>query len=157
MDCSQPGFSVHGISQARIPEWVAISFSRGSSLSAIVGLQISQPDLLREASCFIRHDPLSFLLLSGPEVWVLSGFESQMAHLLLSVSCLWRDQDALRCQSSGDHFSNFHVSCHFFHSGRIILKSNLPRKSVVTPNMHPKPDTWAGWLAHPLYNLRFPD
>ena len=33
MDCSQPGFSVHGISQARIPEWVAISFSRGSSLS----------------------------------------------------------------------------------------------------------------------------
>ena len=26
-----PGFSVHGISQARIPEWVAISFSRESS------------------------------------------------------------------------------------------------------------------------------
>ena len=31
MDCSLPGSSVHGISQARIPEWVAISFSRGSS------------------------------------------------------------------------------------------------------------------------------
>ena len=31
MDCSQLGFSVHGISQARILEWVAISFSRGSS------------------------------------------------------------------------------------------------------------------------------
>ena len=30
MDCSPPGFSVHGISQARILEWVAISFSRGS-------------------------------------------------------------------------------------------------------------------------------
>ena len=27
MDCSPPGFSVHGISQARILEWVAISFS----------------------------------------------------------------------------------------------------------------------------------
>ena len=27
--CSPPGFSVHGISQARILEWVAISFSRG--------------------------------------------------------------------------------------------------------------------------------
>ena len=26
-----PGFSVHGILQARILEWVAISFSRGSS------------------------------------------------------------------------------------------------------------------------------
>ena len=31
MDCSPPGFSVHGTLQARILEWVAIPFSRGSS------------------------------------------------------------------------------------------------------------------------------
>ena len=31
MDCSRPGSSVHGILQARILEWVAISFSRGTS------------------------------------------------------------------------------------------------------------------------------
>ena len=31
MDCSLLGSSVHGILQARILEWVAISFSRGSS------------------------------------------------------------------------------------------------------------------------------
>ena len=31
MDCSPPGSSVHEISQARILEWVDISFSRGSS------------------------------------------------------------------------------------------------------------------------------
>ena len=30
MDCSSPGSSVHGILQARILEWVAISFSRRS-------------------------------------------------------------------------------------------------------------------------------
>ena len=30
MDCSPPGSSVHGISQARILEWVAMPFSRGS-------------------------------------------------------------------------------------------------------------------------------
>ena len=30
MDCSPPGSSVCGILQARILEWVAISFSRGS-------------------------------------------------------------------------------------------------------------------------------
>ena len=30
MVCSPPGSSVHGISQAKILEWVAISFSRGS-------------------------------------------------------------------------------------------------------------------------------
>ena len=33
MDCSPSGFSVHGILQARILEWVAIPFSRGSSWS----------------------------------------------------------------------------------------------------------------------------
>ena len=31
VDCSPPGSSVHRILQARILEWVAISFSRGSS------------------------------------------------------------------------------------------------------------------------------
>ena len=31
MDCSPPGFSVHGIFQAKILEWVAILFSGGSS------------------------------------------------------------------------------------------------------------------------------
>ena len=31
MDCSPPGSSVHGILQARILEWVTISFSTGSS------------------------------------------------------------------------------------------------------------------------------
>ena len=31
MDYSLPGSSIHGILQARILEWVAISFSRGSS------------------------------------------------------------------------------------------------------------------------------
>ena len=31
MDCSLPGSSAPGIFQAKIPEWVAISFSRGSS------------------------------------------------------------------------------------------------------------------------------
>ena len=31
MGCSLPGSSVHGIFQARVLEWIAISFSRGSS------------------------------------------------------------------------------------------------------------------------------
>ena len=42
MDCSLPGSSVHGIFHARILEWVAISFSRGSS----------QPRNQTQVSCF---------------------------------------------------------------------------------------------------------
>ena len=33
MDCSSPGSSIHGILQARILGWIAISFYRGSSWS----------------------------------------------------------------------------------------------------------------------------
>ena len=31
MECSPPGFSVHGILQVRVLEWITIPFSRGSS------------------------------------------------------------------------------------------------------------------------------
>jgi len=48
MDCSLPGSSVHGIFQARVLEWVAISFSRESSrpkdrtrVSLIAGLRFT--------------------------------------------------------------------------------------------------------------------
>ena len=44
MDCSPPGSSVHGILQARILEWVSISFSRRSS-------QGSNPHPLTLVSC----------------------------------------------------------------------------------------------------------
>jgi len=37
MDCRQPGSSVHGIFQARILEWVAISYSRASSQPLFLG------------------------------------------------------------------------------------------------------------------------
>ena len=40
MDCSPPGSSVRGIVQARILEWVAISFSRRSPLSQRLNLHL---------------------------------------------------------------------------------------------------------------------
>ena len=58
IDCSLTGSSVHGISQARILEWVAISFSRG-----IFPTQGSNPHLLhwQAGSLPLRHQrrPLS--------------------------------------------------------------------------------------------------
>ena len=41
MDCSPPGFSVHGILSARILEWVAISFFQGISLTQGSNLHLS--------------------------------------------------------------------------------------------------------------------
>ena len=55
MDCGPPGSSVHGIFQARILEWLAISFSSGSSWSRnwtrifCIGRQILNPWVTWEA------------------------------------------------------------------------------------------------------------
>ena len=61
MDCSLPGSSVHEISQARILEWFAISFSRGSSLPrdwthvSCIGRQILYHWAIKEAPCVNYH------------------------------------------------------------------------------------------------------
>ena len=64
MDCSPPDFSVHGIFQARVLEWVAISFSRGSSQPR------NQTRVSRAAGrCFTSEPP------GKPRV-PISGFKS---------------------------------------------------------------------------------
>ena len=45
LDCSPPGSSVHGIFQARILEWVAISSSRGSSDPGVEPATLASPAL----------------------------------------------------------------------------------------------------------------
>ena len=47
--CSPPGSSIHGILQARILEWVAISFSRGSSRPRDPGIKPRSPALQADA------------------------------------------------------------------------------------------------------------
>ena len=52
LDCSPPGSSVHGISQARILEWVTVPFSRGSF--RLRGLNHASPAL---AGGFFTDEP----------------------------------------------------------------------------------------------------
>ena len=67
MDCSLPRFSVHGIFQARIPEWVAISFSRGSS----------QPRDRTQVSCIVGR---SFTVWATREVINLQSLVTTHTH-----------------------------------------------------------------------------
>ena len=66
IDCSLPGFSIHGISQARILKWVTISFSKGSSRSrdqtcvSSIGRQVfyhraTREVLPKDTVFFLRH------------------------------------------------------------------------------------------------------
>ena len=90
MDCSLPGSSIHGIFQARILEWVAISFSRRSSwprdwtqVSRIIGRRFTIW-ATREATCYgawpknierknevseVLAADLPFLLKSSHQQW----------------------------------------------------------------------------------------
>ena len=86
MDCSLPGFSIHGILQARILEWVTISFSRGSSRPrdrtrvSRIGGRLSNLWATREALvCIHTHCVYVYIILHGLPRW-LSGKESACQH-----------------------------------------------------------------------------
>ena len=55
LDCSPPGSSVHGILQARILEWVAVSFSRDIPNS---GIELKSPVSLALDGGFFTTEPL---------------------------------------------------------------------------------------------------
>ena len=85
MDCSPPGSSVHGISQARIMEWVAMPLSRVSSwprgwtwVSCI--FCISRRVLYHCATCKAHSNKVftgkkKILITSGPEQFKSMLFE----------------------------------------------------------------------------------
>ena len=75
MDCSSPGSSVHEILQARILEWVVISYSRGSfwprdpiRVSCIAGRFFTTPWLVICLFTLALHS--HFLLLCQPHPWL---------------------------------------------------------------------------------------
>ena len=80
-DCSRPGSSVHGILQARILQWVAISFSRGSSWS-------------RDRSCVSSVSWTGRWTLTTSAIWEAREFTH-----LWSADC----QQEAALQSTGSH------------------------------------------------------
>ena len=101
MDCSPPGSSVHGILQARMLEWVAISFSREGntrcsliSLVSVPGLSLpkpTHPQSLPHSYSLSSLSP-SFLSIlpshfgSSSQVWVSCLIITTSAELFLVVS-----------------------------------------------------------------------
>ena len=83
MDCSLPGYSIHGISQARRLEWIVISFLQGvfttqGSNSGLLGLLYWQEDSL----------PLSYL--GSPFYRLLHlKWASLVAQLVKNLAAMW--------------------------------------------------------------------
>ena len=68
MDCSLPGSSVHGIFQARVLEWVAISFSKRSSQPRD-GTRVSRIAGRRFTIWATREKVSTSLTDSTPKLW----------------------------------------------------------------------------------------
>ena len=86
MNCSLPGYSVHGILQARIVEWVVLPFSRGSSqpmvrtcFSCIAG-RFFTIWTTREALCCWRR---------GGHYWVKKVRGGKLVGELSLTSMIW--------------------------------------------------------------------
>ena len=96
VDCSLPGSSVHGILQARILEWVAIPFSRGSSqprdwvwVSCIAGRFFPRLNYQRDSICL---------------AWGFPGLQVRVSdfgkHVLLRVATRGQARMHYCCSSS---------------------------------------------------------
>ena len=125
MDCGPPGSSVHGILQARILEWVAISFSRGSSqLRDQIPAQGSNPQVscitgrlftiwaTRETFIIkVRYWPINFFvvalsnLISGwwwphrinLRVFCLYFFWNSLRRITVSSYYVWQNSPVKSC------------------------------------------------------------
>ena len=116
MGCSLSGSSVHGIFQARVLEWIAISFSKGSSrprnqtwVSCIAGRRFT-------LSHWGSHTHIC-LVLNYTLTSKLSRFirDSLLATLWAVALCPW-----------GSPSKNTEVGCHFFFQGIFLTQgSNL--------------------------------
>ena len=92
MDCRLPGSSVCGIFQARVLEWVAISFSRGSSqlrdqtwVSRIVGRHFTVWATREQNKTLSNTETLYFLLFLS---FIHREYFPQWVHNKMFLSCL---------------------------------------------------------------------
>ena len=102
MDCSLPGSSVLGIVQARILEWVAISFSRGPSLGF-------PGDSAGKESTFSVGD-LGSIPGLGRSPGKGKGYLLQYSGLQNSIDCIVHRVANSQTQLSDSHFTSFHLS-----------------------------------------------
>ena len=131
MNCSPPGFSVHGILQAGILEWVAISSSRdlpdpgieplalmssalagGFFMTSAAWEALPAPTSAAEISCF----PASLLLraCNRPTLWgeifYFIASKALLLELFVSLSCVYCNPN--KCSPPG--------------SSKICIKTGLP-------------------------------
>ena len=124
MDCSLSGSAIHGIFQARVLEWIAISFSRGSSrpvnwtqVSRIAGRRFTVW-ATREALAYLFPYWFAYLII------YLHWHAAVDSHYLLKILCFLKSTTIL---PSSEIFEYIYV-CLFVDSSVLLICV-----SIITP------------------------
>ena len=139
MDCSPPGSSIHGIFQARVLEWVAISFSRRKSINSVqFSCSVVSNSLWPHESQHARPPCPS----PTPGIHSDSGPSSQWCYPAISSSFVTFSS----CPQSLPASESFPMSQLFAwggpSTGFSALASVLPKKSQGW-----SPSEWTGWIS----------
>ena len=82
IDCSLPGSSVHGIFQARILEWVAMSISRGSSQPGFEPVSPVLQGRFLNTGLWGKPETLILLIVLYMKTKLLKGFNGRLASVV---------------------------------------------------------------------------
>ena len=126
MDCIKPGSSIHGISQARILEWLVISFSRRSSWPrdqthvSCIGRRIlycwaSREAPLGDVACYILSPPFRAFATSFQGL----NFESKDRNKKVEMKDHWP-------RNLASH-NGFDSSCHVIWTSVLQKARNVPK------------------------------
>ena len=124
MECRLPSSSVHGIYQARILEWVAISFSRGSSwpriwtwVSCLAGRLFTTEPLGKPTIKKVKEEHFLILVMSITFIFkiflknnfkfIFSIFGCPGSLLLCGPLLLWRVDLLSSCSPWSSHCGGF--------------------------------------------------
>ena len=157
MDCSLPASSVHGISQARIPEWVGISFPRGSSQTRnqtqafCIGRQILYHWEFFPGSPFLTTEPPGNSPISSPYLyWVGQNICSSFllswlsfTSLLVAQSCPTLCDPCMDCNLPGS-------SVHWILQTRILEWVAIP---FSRGSSQPRNWTWVSCIAGRFFTI----
>ena len=158
MDCSPPGSSAHGISHARVQEWVAISFSRGSSqprdrttqVSYIAGGFFTEPP--GKPVAWTNSSIYQIFIFLHSKIWVtidVGVTYACMRQSLNRVQFFATSQSSLPSSSvCGIYFSgkSIRMGCHF------LLQGIFPTQGSNNPGLLycRRIVYWATWEARGL-------
>ena len=110
MDCGPLGYSVHGILQARIPEWVAMPSSRGSSQLRDRNLSLISPAL---AGGFFTVRATWEAPFSRESTDFLSKVFNNPEVASLTPSChSGKNKESLKSESGNNNERNMNYSFH---------------------------------------------